>query len=64
MGVDAETCDLRKVSCGGEVEYMHVVKDVVPVEPAKEEETRVGQERGVITPGRGGLAESRAGFVL
>ena len=40
--VNAETCDLGEVRCGGEVEYMHVVIDVVSIEPAKEEEPRVG----------------------
>jgi len=36
--VDAETCDLGEVRRGGEVKYVYFVKDVVSVEPAKNEE--------------------------
>jgi hypothetical protein len=35
---------LREIRCRGEVEHVHVVKDVVSVEPAKNEEPRVGDE--------------------
>jgi|SRR6266850_5028577 len=57
-------CDLGEVRCGREVEYMHVVKDVVSVEPAKHEEPRVGQQRSVITSRRRHLTEGRAGLIL
>jgi hypothetical protein len=36
--INAETCDLGEIRCGRKVEYMHVVKDVVSVEPPKQEE--------------------------
>ena len=49
MWVDAEACDLWEVR-GGEVEYVHVVKEVVSVEHAENEEPRIGEERGMITP--------------
>jgi hypothetical protein len=62
--VDVKTCDLGEVRCGGEVEYVHIVKDVVSVEPAKEEESRIGYERGMITPRRRRLAEGRARLIL
>ena len=42
--VDAEACDLGEVRCGGEVEYMHVVEDIVSVEPA--EKGRDANRRG------------------
>ena len=62
--VNAETCDLREVRRGSEVEYMHVVKDVMSVEPAKQEEPRVGQQRSVITSWRRCLTEGRARLIL
>jgi len=37
--VDAETCDLGEVRRGGEVKYVYFVKDVVSVEPAKNEQS-------------------------
>ena len=64
MCVDGEACDLREVRCGGEVEYVHVVKDVVSVEPAEKEEPRIGEERRMITPWRGRLSERRARLIL
>ena len=36
--VDAEACNLGEVCSRGEVQHVHVVKDVVSVEPAKNEE--------------------------
>jgi hypothetical protein len=62
--VDGEACNLWEVRRGGEVEYVHVVKDVVSVEPAEEEEPRIGEERGVIAPWRGSLSERRARLIL
>ena len=64
LRVDAEACDLWEVRCGGEVEYMHVVKDVMSVEPAEKEEPRIGEQRGMITPGCGRLSERRARLIL
>jgi hypothetical protein len=43
---------------------MHVVKDVVSVETAKNEEPRVGEDRGVITSRGGGTAKSRSWLIL
>jgi hypothetical protein len=43
---------------------MHVVKDVVSVESAENEEPRVGEDRGVITPRGGGTTESRPWLIL
>lgn len=64
MCVDAEARDLREIRRCGEVEHVHVIKDVVPVEPAKDEEPRIGKERGVITPWRRRAAKRRARLVL
>lgn len=64
MCVDGEACDLWEVRGGGEVEYMHVIKDVVSVEPAEKEEPRIGEERGMITPWGGCLSERRARLIL
>ena len=64
MCVYAEACDLWEVRCSGEVEYVHVVKDVMSVEPAKKEEPRIGEERGMITPLRGGFAVCLARLIL
>jgi hypothetical protein len=36
--VNAETCDLGEIRCRGKVQHVHVVEDVVSVEPAKNEE--------------------------
>lgn len=36
--VDAEACHLGEVCSRGEVQHVHVVKDVVSIEPAKNEE--------------------------
>ena len=41
LRIDTEARDLREVRCRGEVEDVYVVKDVVSVEPAKNEEPRV-----------------------
>ena len=60
--VNAETCDLGEVRCGREVGYIHVVKDLVSVEPAKEEEPQVRQERSMMTSRRR-PAEGRAGLI-
>ena len=38
LRVNAEACDLGEIRCRGEVQYVHVVKDVVSVEPAEKEE--------------------------
>ena len=62
--VNAEHCDLEEVRRGSEVEYMHVVKGVISIEPAKQEERRVGQQRSVITSWRRHLTEGRAGLIL
>jgi hypothetical protein len=62
--VDAEACHLGEVRSSGEVEYVHVVKDVVSIEPAKNKESRVGEERGVITSRRRRLAKSWARLIL
>ena len=43
---------------------MDVVKDVVSVESAKNEEPRVGKERSMIAPWSWGSAEGRSGLVL
>ena len=39
--LDLVTCG--EVRCGGEVEYVYVVKDVVSVEPAENEEPRISE---------------------
>ena len=41
LRIDTEARDLREVRCRGKVEDVYVVKDVVSVEPAKNEEPRV-----------------------
>jgi hypothetical protein len=43
---------------------MHVVKDVVSVESAKNEEPRVGDDRGVITSRDGRTTLSRPWLIL
>ena len=62
--VDAKACHLREIRSSGEVEDVYVVKDVVSVEPAKDEEPGVGQERSMITTWRRRSAEPRARLVL
>ena len=46
--IDAKAGHLWEIRGSGEVEDMHVVKDVVSVEPPKDEEPRVSEERGMI----------------
>jgi len=43
---------------------MHVIKDLVSVESAKNEEPRVGEDRGVITSRDGGTTVSRPWLIL
>jgi hypothetical protein len=64
LRVNAEACHLGEIRCRGEVQYVHVVKDVVTVEPAEKEEPRVGEDGGVITSWGGGTTESRPWLVL
>ena len=62
--INAKACDLREIRSRGEVQHVDVIKDVVSVEPAKNEEPRVGEERSVVTSWRRGPAESRPRLVL
>ena len=62
--INAKACDLREIRSRGEVQHVHVIKDVVSVEPAKNEEPRVGEERSMVTSWRRGPAESRPRLVL
>ena len=62
--VNAKACDLREIRSRGEVQHVHVIEDVVSVEPTKNEETRVGEERSMVTAWRRGPAESRSRLVL
>ncbi len=64
LRVNTETCDLGEIRCRRKVQDMHVVKDVVSVEPAKNEEPRVGEDRYVIASWGGGTAESRPWLIL
>ena len=48
--VNAKAGHLREIRSSGKVEDMYIVKDVVSIEPAKNEEPRVGEERSVIAP--------------
>lgn len=43
---------------------MHVVKDVMSIESTKNEEPRVGEDRGVITSRGGGTTERRPWLIL
>ena len=62
--IDAKTSHLGEIRSSGEVEDVYVVKDVMSVEPTKDEEPRVGQERCVIATWRRRSAEPRARLVL
>lgn len=62
--VNAKACDLREIRSRGEVQHVHVIKDVVSVEPAKNKEPRVGEERSMVTSWRRGPAEGRPRLIL
>ena len=62
--VDAKASHLGEISGGGEVEDVHVVKDVVPIEPAKNEEPRISEERSMIATRCRCPAKPRARLVL
>ena len=64
MCVDAEARDLREIRRRGEVEHVHVLKDVVSIIPAEDKEPRIGEERGVISSWRRRAAERRARLIL
>jgi hypothetical protein len=62
--VDAEAGDLREICCRGEVEHVHVVKNVVSVKPAKDEEPRICEERGMVSTLRRSASEGRPRLIL
>ena len=62
--VNAKAGHLGEIRSCGEVENVHVVKDVVSVEPPKDEESRVSEERSMITSWRRRTAEPRARLKL
>ena len=50
LDVDPEARHLRQVRGAGELEHVHIVKDLAAVEPADDEEPAVGEQRGVVAP--------------
>jgi hypothetical protein len=62
--VNAKASHLGEIRSSGKVEDVYVVKDVVSVEPAKNEEPRVGEERSMIPTWRRRPAKPRARLVL
>lgn len=64
MCVDTKAGHLGEIRSSGEIEDVHVVKHVVPIEPAKNKEPRVSEERSMITTRCGRPAKPRARFVL
>jgi len=62
--VDAEAGDLGEICCRGEVEHVHVVKNVVSVKPAKDEEPRICEERDMVSTRRGSASEGRPRLIL
>jgi hypothetical protein len=61
--VDAEASDLGEVCCRGEVEHVHIVKNLVPVKPSKDEEPRICG-RGMISARRKSASEGRPRLIL
>lgn len=57
--VDPETRYLGEVRGAGKVEDIHVVKDLVPIEPAEDEEPAVGKEGDVVPARRRRLPSRR-----
>jgi hypothetical protein len=62
--VDAKAGHLGEIRGRGEVEDVHVIKNVVSVETAKNEEPRVSEERSMIATWRRRTAKPRARLVL
>lgn len=56
VDVDLEARHLRQIRRGGEVQQMHVLEHVVPIEPAEDEDPSVGLQRGVVSARGGGAS--------
>lgn len=62
--LDPKARNLRQIRRRRQLEYMHVVIHIMSIEPSKDEDATVGEERDVVSAWRGRTAEGSAGFEL